>query len=184
MSFVVVYDACVLYPSTMRDLLIRIAQAGLVQAKWTEQILDEVFDSLQKDRPDLEPAKLDRTRVLMIRAVRDCLVTGYEPLIPSVSLPDPDDRHVVAAAIRAQAQTIVTNNRKDFPAASLAEWDIEAQTADEFILDQIDLNREVVYGAVQRIADSWRNPPATVNDVLNSLERSGVVVSAAALRTF
>src|SRR5438034_8134783 len=94
MSFVVVYDACVLYPSTMRDLLIRIAQAGLVQAKWTEQILDEVFDSLQKDRPDLEPAKLDRTRVLMIRAVRDCLVTGYEPLIPSVSLPDPDDRHV------------------------------------------------------------------------------------------
>src|SRR2546430_3319191 len=105
MSFVVVYDACVLYPSTMRDLLIRIAQAGLVQAKWTEQILDEVFDSLQKDRPDLEPAKLDRTRVLMIRAVRDCLVTGYEPLIPSVSLPDPDDRHVVAAAIRAQAPT-------------------------------------------------------------------------------
>jgi hypothetical protein len=56
--------------------------------------------------------------------------------------------------------------------------------ADEFILDQIDLNREVVYGAVQRIADSWRNPPGTVNDVLNSLERSGVVVSAAMLRAF
>jgi predicted nucleic acid-binding protein len=184
MSFVVVYDACVLYPSTLRDLLIRIAQAGLVQAKWTDRILDEVFDNLRKDRPDLESSKLDRTRTLMNRAVRDCLVTGYEPLIPAVSVPDPDDRHVVAAAIRAQAQTIVTNNRKDFPAARLAEWNVEAQAPDEFILDQIDLNREVVYGAVQRIADSWRNPPGTVNDVLNSLERCGVVLTAATLRTF
>jgi hypothetical protein len=65
MSFVVAYDACVRYPSFLRDVLIRVAQEGLVQAKWTDQILDEVFRNLRKDRPDLDPTKLRRTRVLM-----------------------------------------------------------------------------------------------------------------------
>jgi hypothetical protein len=98
---VVVYDASVLYPSTLRDLLIRLVQSGLVTAKWTDRILDEVFGSLARDRPDLDPARLLRTRALMIRAVRDCLVHGWEPLVDVIGLPDPDDRHVVAAAIRA-----------------------------------------------------------------------------------
>jgi hypothetical protein len=80
-AFTVVYDANVLYPSCLRDLLIRVAQAGLVQAKWTDHILDETFDNLVKDRPDLDPDKLARTRLLMCRAVRDCLVTDHEPLI-------------------------------------------------------------------------------------------------------
>lgn len=84
MAFVVVYDANVLYPSILRDLLIRIAQAGLVQAKWTDKILDEVFRSLIKNRPSLDPVRLDRTRALMNRAVRDCLVTGYESLIDAL----------------------------------------------------------------------------------------------------
>lgn len=127
MSFVVLYDANVLYPSTLRDLLIRIAAAGLVQAKWTEQILDEVFRNIRENRPDLSEAQLTRTRSLMLTAVRDCLVTGYEPLIPSVDLPDPDDRHVLAAAIRARAQVIVTDNLKDFPAQVLRQWDVESQ---------------------------------------------------------
>lgn len=104
MPFVVLYDANVLYPSTLRDLLIRIAQAGLVQAKWTDEILDEVFDNLTANRPDLDPQKLARTRDLMNSAVRDCMVTGYEPLIEAIDLPDPDDRHVLDAAIKARAQ--------------------------------------------------------------------------------
>lgn len=76
MSFVVLYDANVLYPSTLRDLLIRIAAAGLVQAKWTDQILDEVFRNVRKNRPELADEQLDRTRTLMVKAVRDCLVNG------------------------------------------------------------------------------------------------------------
>jgi hypothetical protein len=183
MSFVVVYDANVLYPSTLRDLLIRIAQAGLVQAKWTDQILDEVFRSLRGNRPGLSTARLDRTRALMNAAVRDCLVTGYEPLVNVVELPDLDDRHVVAAAIRAGAQTIVTANIRDFPVKAIAPWDIEVKGPDEFICDQIDLDRQAVFGAVQRIADSWRDPPGTVTDVLASLERCGIVAATAALRT-
>jgi hypothetical protein len=90
-SFVVLYDATVLYPSTLRDLLIRVAQAGLVQAKWSDQILDEVFRNLTANRPDLDPQKLARTRDLMNKAVRDCLVSGYEPLLEAIELPDPDD---------------------------------------------------------------------------------------------
>jgi predicted nucleic acid-binding protein len=171
MSFVVLYDANVLYPSTLRDLLIRIAQAGLVQAKWTDQILDEVFDNLTANRPDLDSQRMARTRNLIIGAVRDCLVTGYEPLIEAVHLPDPDDRHVLAAAVKARAQVIVTNNLKDFPSAVLEAWDMEAKSADDFILDQIDLSREVVYSAVQRIADSREKPPATFADVLAMLEQ-------------
>lgn len=103
MAFVVVYDACVLYPNTLRDLLIRIAQAGLCQAKWTAQILDETFSNLQADRPDPKSDALARTRELMIRAVRDCIVQGYESLVEAVDLPDPDDRHVLAAASEGSA---------------------------------------------------------------------------------
>ncbi|MFC4565239.1 PIN domain-containing protein [Nocardiopsis mangrovi] len=182
MAFVVLYDANVLYPSTLRDLLIRIAQSGLVQAKWTHRILDEVFGNLQRNRPDLSGTSLARTRELMVSAVRDCLVTGYEPLIDAVRLPDPDDGHVLAAAIRANAQVIVTSNLRDFPASALAGWDIEVKSPDDFIVDQIHLDRKIVWSCAQRIADSWRNPPGTVGDVLARLERSGIVRAAAELR--
>ncbi|TWF94921.1 PIN domain-containing protein [Saccharopolyspora dendranthemae] len=181
MAFTVIYDANVLYPSVLRDLLIRVAQAGLVQAKWTNQILDETFRNLKENRPDLDPAKLDRTRELMIRAIRDCLVQGHEPLIESITLPDPGDRHVLAAAIKARAQVIVTTNLRDFPRESLAVWDVEAKHPDAFILDQIHLDRAAVYAGVQRIADSCTKPPRTIQDVLGRLEDLGLVESAAAL---
>ena len=172
-----------LYPSTLRDLLIRIAQARLVQAKWTDRILDEVFENLLANRPDLAPTALARTRKLMVCAVRDCLITGYEPLINGLDLPDPDDRHVLAAAIRARAQVIVTSNLKDFPAECLTRWDIEAKSPDEFVSDQVDLNAKVVWGCVQQIADTWRKPPGTPDDVLVTLERNGLLRSVAELRS-
>lgn len=183
MAFVVVYDASVLYPSTTRDLLIRLAQAGLVQAKWTATILDEVFGNLGQNRPDLDPGKLQRTRALMAAAIRDVLVVGYEPLIDVLDLPDPDDRHVLAAAIRARAQLIVTNNLRDFPTSALAPWDLEAAGADAFVRAQSDLDRDLVYAAIARIADSWRNPPGTVDDVLARLQHDGLIETVSALRT-
>lgn len=182
MPFVVVYDASVLYPSTLRDLLLRIAQSGLAQAKWTEQILDEMFAALRRDRPDLEPGKLDRTRSLMTTAVRDWKISNYEDLIESLKLPDPDDRHVLAAAIRARAQVIVTSNLRDFPTDELRKWDIDPKSPDEFVRDQISLDRDVVYAALQQIADSWRVPPGGIDDVLDRLERAGLAVSVADLR--
>lgn len=120
MPFIVVYDANVLYPNTLRDLLIRIAQQPhLVQAKWTSEILDEMLGALRKNLPDITEEQASRLRDRMNGAVRDCLVEGYEPLIEILELPDPDDRHVLAAAIKATAQVIVTRNIKDFPRGRL-----------------------------------------------------------------
>jgi predicted nucleic acid-binding protein len=182
MAFVAVYDANVLYPSTLRDVLIRVAMTGLVQAKWTDRILDEVFNSIKANRPDLDPPKLARTRRLMTTAVRDSMVTGYEPLVEALKLPDPDDRHILAAAIRARAQLIVTFNLRDFPADELAAWDVEAKHPDDFLVDQFHLDAIKVHQAVQTVADAWSSPPGTVDDVLDRLEGSGLVQAAAVLR--
>ncbi len=103
MTFVVVYDANVLYGNTVRDLLIRLAMTGRVQARWTNRILDEMQRNLAANRPDIPAEKLGRLRCLMNSAVRDCLVEGYEPLIEGLKLPDADDRHVLAAAIKVGA---------------------------------------------------------------------------------
>jgi hypothetical protein len=87
MAFSVIYDACVMHRAPLRDLLVRIAQTGLVRARWTEQILGECFESILRQRPDLKPSALERTRQLMNQAVPDCLVTGFEALIDGLSLP-------------------------------------------------------------------------------------------------
>ncbi|HZB29579.1 MAG TPA: PIN domain-containing protein [Streptosporangiaceae bacterium] len=183
MTFVVVYDACVLYGNTQRDMLIRIAQSGLVQAKWTNAILDEMQHNLAANRPDIPVEKLTRLRVLMNAALPDALVEDYEPLIETLKLPDPKDQHVLAAAIKSQAQVIVTSNLKDFPAAMLAPWNVEAKSPDDFVLDQIDIDDRVIWACVQQIVDSRTNPPETMEDIFDALERAGLVESVAALRT-
>ena len=182
MAFVVLYDACVLYPNTLRDLLVRLGQARIMQAKWTDQILDEVDAALIREL-DIPPPKLARRRALMNGAVRDCLITGYEPLMEGLKLPDSADRHVLAAAIKAGAHVIVTSNLKDFPAGYLAEWDIEAKSPDDFVMDLIHLDDRVVYSCIQEIAASRRNPPGTFDDVLEQLERSGLIEATGALRS-
>lgn len=182
MAFVTIYDANVLYPNTLRDLLVRIGQSGIVQAKWTDVILDEMLRSLAKNRPDIDKAKLALLRDRMNGAVGNALVTGFEELIPGLKLPDPGDRHVLAAAIKCGAQVIVTNNIKHFPQAHLDQWAIEAKRPDDFVMDQIDLDVKVVYACVQQIVDSRTRSPETIDDVLRQLERSGLVESAAALR--
>lgn len=103
---IAVYDANILYPAPLRDLFIRLAQAGGVQAKWSETIHDEWIRNVLKNNSQLTKEWLERTRILMNESARDCLVYGYEDLIDSLVLPDPDDRHVLAAAIRAEATII------------------------------------------------------------------------------
>ena len=160
MTFIVVYDANVLYPNTLRDLLIRVSQAGLVQARWTNEILEEMLRALSRNRPDILPDKLDRLRQLMNEAVRDCLVSGYEPIIEGLKLPDPGDRHVLAAAVKAGAQVIVTSNLKHFPAADLRQWDIEAKSPDDFVLDLVGIDRRAVAACVQQDC-RFADPAAT-----------------------
>ncbi len=139
-----IYDACVLYPAPLRDLLIRLAQADFVRACWTKQIHDEWMRNVLRDNPAIAPQRLERTRTLMDAAVRDCLVAGYEELIETVTLPDPDDRHVLAAAIRAGAEVIVTFNLSDFPTEILAAYGVEAQHPDEFVRHLLDWAPDMV----------------------------------------
>jgi hypothetical protein len=106
-DYTALYDACCLYPNALRDTLIRLTLSGLFQAKWTEQINDEWTSNLIKNGGD--PARIQRTRELMNKAVPDCLVTGYESLIEQVTLPDPNDRHVLAAAIVGHADVLVNS---------------------------------------------------------------------------
>lgn len=118
----VVLDACVLYPSLLRDLLMRLGIKGLYQPKWTQTIQEEWQRNLLQNRPDITAEQIKRTDALMNQAIPDAMVTGYENLIGSINLPDPDDRHVVAAAVRCNAEVIVTLNLKDFPTSRLPEW--------------------------------------------------------------
>lgn len=183
MAFTVIYDANVLYPSMLRDLLVRIAMTGMVRARWTERILDEAFRNLVANRPDLDSLKLARTRELMCLAVPDCIVEGYEQL-ESVfeTLPDPDDAHVMAAAVKVQAQVTVTKNLRDFPVDVLEPWGIEAKHPDDFLIEQFYLDALELHAVVRNMSESFRNPPLGINDVLDRLENEGMVQIAEVLR--
>jgi predicted nucleic acid-binding protein len=183
MPFTAVYDACVLYPASLRDLLIRLAQTGLFRARWTNEILDECFRNIAAKRPEVKLEALERTRDLMNRAIRDVLIDGYQTLISGLDLPDPGDRHVLAAAIRCGAEVIVTINLRDFPADELEPYQIEAQHPDEFVLNLIDLDPIAVANVVREQSEALKNPPLSIADVLASLESAGVVQSVARLRS-
>lgn len=182
MAVVVVHDACVLHPAALRDTLIRLALSGLVRARWSDTILDEWERSVLRAVPHVDPRALHRTRELMIAAVPDAIVRDFDDLLDTFELPDPDDRHVAAAAVRAGAQAIVTFNLKDFPAEKLAPRGLEALHPDDFILDLLDLDPGAVYGAVQRQAAALKNPQMSVAEVLARLEEQGLARSVAKLR--
>ncbi len=179
-----VYDASVLYPAPLRDLLLHPARTGLYRARWTEDIHQEWMQNLLANRPDLSRQQLKRTRELMNRAVLDCLVTGYQELIPALTLPDPDDRHVLAAAIRCGADAIVTLNQRDFPADTLKTYGLEALHPDEFVLDLMDLDTPRVLGAVKNQRSLLRHPPQTTQELLETLKAQGLPRSAALLEQY
>lgn len=183
MRFVVVYDACVLYPAPLRDFLIRLATARLFAAKWTDRIHEEWIQNLLDKRPDLE-GHLARTRQLMDQAVPDCLVEGYEPLVQGLSLPDPGDRHVLAAAIRAGAQSIVTFNLEDFPDSYLSPYGVEAVHPDTFVVQQLDLHEAKVVATAKHHRAALKKPPKSVDEYLDTLAAQGLVATADRLRPF
>lgn len=138
-----------------------LALTGAYRARWSEQIHDEWTRNVLKNRPDLTQAKLSRTVESMNRAVPDCLVSDYEPLIQGLDLPDEDDRHVLAAAIKCGASVIVTYNLRDFPAEILNRFEIEALHPDVFLSDIWDLDQAAVLEAVQKQRASLKNPTHT-----------------------
>jgi predicted nucleic acid-binding protein len=174
----VVYDACVLYPAPLRDFLMWLALTDLFQAKWTEKIHDEWIRNVLKNRPDLTLAQLNRTKNLMNQNVLDALVSDYEYLIPTLTLPDPDDVHVLAAAIHSKADFIITFNLKDFPQSILKNYQIEAIEPDEFILELIEINESVVIQAAINQKNTLKNPPLTIDKYLQSLANQKLTQTA------
>ncbi len=181
-NFVVVYDACVLYPAPLRDLLMHLALSGLYRARWTGRIHEEWTTAVLRQRPDITPEQLAWTRSQMDAAIPDCLVTGYEGLEANLQLPDPDDRHVLAAAIACRAGTIVTYNLRDFPDELLAPRGISAQHPDQFIEHVLDLNQAAVCKAVRDQRAALKNPPRTVEELFDAYLRQGLATTVAALR--
>jgi hypothetical protein len=183
-SCTVLLDANVLYPAPMRDILLQLAVTDLFCAKWTADIHREWIEALLRNDPRRDRAVLERTRDLMDRNVRDSLVTGYESLIETLRLPDPGDRHVLAAAVVGKCEIIVTQNLRHFPEESLSPHKIEAQHPDEFLRNQLDLAPGVFCSAVRKVRLRLQAPPYSAPDYLAILTRQGLVGTVAELQQF
>ncbi len=182
--FTAVYDACVMYPAPLRDFLMWLALFGRFRAHWSAQIHDEWKRNLIKNRPDLTAEQIDRTSDLMDRAIPEGLVTGHEVLIEGLTLPDPGDRHVLAATIRCHASVIVTFIERDFPADVLGAFGLEAQHPDLFVESLFDLDPAAVVAAAQRQRQQLKNPPIDVDRYLDILLRQGLTQTVKGLDGF
>lgn len=182
-GYTVVFDACVLYPAPLRSFLMYLAAGGQFRARWSEDIHEEWIRNVLLNRTELNRAQLERVRALMDRHVPDALVTGYQSLIESIrGLPDEDDRHVVAAAIVAQAEGIVTFNLRDFPDEVVSVWNLRAIHPDSFITDLTDLDITVVIDAARRQRASLLSPPFTPDEYLDCLLRQQLPETVSRLR--
>lgn len=138
-----VLDACVLYPIGLRDTLLNVAEAGLFRVLWTEQILAETARNIVRDTPGLTAEHLERTFTAMRRAFPDAVISGYEPFIEAMTN-HPKDRHVLAAAVTAQADVIVTANLRHFPPQSGDSHGIHIESPDQFLCDALQRQPDVV----------------------------------------
>lgn len=179
---VAVCDACVLYPVLLRGLLVRLAQAGLYQARWTDAILEELARSIKKNRLAVDAESLRRMCEGLNKRVKNALIRGFEHWITSVKLPDPNDRHVVAAAIHSKSTLIVTFNMKDFPAESLLQWNIEAVHPDQFLLALLDSHAETVVSILASHRLGLRKPSFTTDGYLDALYSLGLTDTVEVLR--
>lgn len=183
-NLIVVYDACVLYSAPLRDLLMYLALTDLYHAKWTDRIHDEWIGNLLLNRLDLHRTQLERTRALMNENVRDCLVEDYEDLVLALELPDQNDRHVLAAAIKSSASIIVTYNQKDFPVDYIADFGVETLHPDTFISRLIHNSPGVVCSSVKKLRGNLKRPKKSSTDYINIIEKQSLPQTAAMLREF
>jgi predicted nucleic acid-binding protein len=176
-------DASVLYPVSLRGLLMRLTLARTYQARWSAKIHEEWIRAVLRDNPAIPIARLYDLRDAMDRrAGDDVVVTGYEPLIETLTLPDPDDRHVLAAAIAGEANIIITHNLRDFPEATLAAHKIQAMHPDQFIRHLIDISPAKVLEIVHDQHMSLTKPPMSMPELLALFEKIGLVETVTELR--
>lgn len=179
--YTAVLDANVLYPNLLRDILLSLAVAGLYHARWTHRINEEWSRNLLVDRPDIEP-RMNELMTLVTSAVPDWLVEHYEPLIDGLELPDPDDRHVLAAAISGHADAIVTANLKDFPEQALERHGIDVQHPDDFIMNQLELRPFEALEVMKRVRGRMRKPALSALEFIDRIEKNQLPQTAQYLR--
>lgn len=144
------------------------------RAKWTADIHREWIDALLRNEPDRDRARLERTRDLKDSKTRDCLIVGYERKIGELQLPNPDDRHVLAAAVVGGCDRIITSNPRDFPESAVAPHDIQVQHPDEFLSDLLELVPSHFCDSVCKVRSRLKAPPVSLQDYLSTLSRSGL----------
>ncbi|MFU8861633.1 MAG: PIN domain-containing protein [Cyclonatronaceae bacterium] len=171
-QFTALLDANVLYPFLVRDLLLSLAEENLYRPKWSKHIEEEWIRNLLTDRPDLNPEKIENIAITMNLAFEDAMVSDYETLITSLSLPDPDDRHVLAAAIVSRSDVIVTMNLRDFDVMELGKYNMDAVHPDTFIVNLIDLDNEKAIKAIQKMVQRRKNPPVGISDLIQRIENN------------
>jgi len=167
---VAVFDACILYPFHLRNIVVQAAVDRLIEARWTDAIHDEWIRNLAGDKPSIPVARLQATRRLMNDALPGATVVGYQDLVPTVSLPDPDDRHVVAAAIAAGASIIVTWNLRDIPATVLRKHGLRRQTPDAFLADLYDAAPDLMVGSLANARRNLKKSPVSVGEFIDILD--------------
>lgn len=168
----------------LRDLWMRLILEETIDARWTAMIHAEWTRNILTERSGTTPQQWDRVVDLMNRHARNALVTNFEHLISSLALPDPDDRHVLAAAISCQANMIVTLNLKDFPAKALKPYGIQAIHPDDFLLEVLDNNLSEVLVALKKQRAQLIRPAMTAVEFLDQLEKHNLSRSAVKLRDF
>lgn len=173
-------DACVMVPIALADTLLRLAEAELYRPLWSDRVLDEVVDAIEAIHPDLPPGSARSRTDAMQAAFADACVTVWENLVAGISLPDADDRHVVAAALQGRADMIVTANLQDFPTEVLEPLGLEVQHPDEFLLNQLDLEPDITIATLHRQAAATQSPSITAKALLERLSRCGVPQFASA----
>ncbi len=178
---VALLDANILFPFRKRDILLRFHHAGLFRARWTERILEEWTQSLLERKPHLAPSVRSQRRA-MREHFPEAVVTGFEPLIGTLDLPDAHDRHVLAAAIRCGARYVVTDNLADFPAEVLERFDIEAIDADGFLSRTFDLYPSEALEVLRVLREAYSNPPFTPSEFVRDLTAKGLPRLAAQTR--
>jgi predicted nucleic acid-binding protein len=181
-SFVALLDANVLFSYPVAVTLLDLAEQRMFRPAWSDEIHEEWIRAVVRKRPTAED-RLRRMSAAMNAAFPDARVTGYGRLVAALELPDPNDRHVLAAAIRAKAGVIVTANERDFPVDVLAGFQMTTQHPDVFLGHLIDLAPAVVREQFVRRVESLKQPPTSLDDYITKLERAGLPASAAQLRT-
>ena len=177
-TFTAFFDSNVFVGTRLRSLILFLAQSGHFRARWSDDVHREWMAAVLRNRPSIREETLVAQRRLMDAAVLNCKVNDYETLIPGLTLPDSDDRHILAAAIKSSASVIVTFNERDFPAATLETYGLHARHPDQFIVDLEGLDADAFIGQVRKDWRHYRAPAIGFRDYVRALHAAGVPKTA------